>query len=37
MLNGIDDSIIYKFFSNKDKKKKVKISTIFPTLLKKKK
>ena len=35
-LNGINNSIIYKFVSNKDKKK-VKIGTLFPTLLERKK
>ena len=36
-MNEISNSIIYKFVSNKDKKKKnVKISTLFPTLLEKK-
>ena len=38
-MNEISNSILYKFVSNKDQKKKknVKIGTLFPTLLKRKK
>ena len=35
-MNEISNSIIYKFVSNKDKKKNIKIGTLFPTLLEKK-
>ena len=39
-MNEINNSIIYKFVYNKDKKKKkkknIKIGTLFPTLLEKK-
>ena len=37
IMNEIIDSIVYKFVSNKDKKEEVKIGTLFPTLLEKKK
>ena len=33
----INDSIVYKLVSNKDKKKNVKIGILFPTLLERKK
>ena len=35
-MNETSNSIVYKFVSNKDKKK-VKIGTLFPTLLERKK
>ena len=37
IMNEISNSIVYKYVSNKDKKKNVKIGTLFPTLLERKK
>ena len=36
-LNGINDLIVYKFVSNKDKKKNVKIGTLFSNSAREKK
>ena len=36
-MNEISNSIVYKYVSNKDQKKNVKIGTLFPTLLERKK
>ena len=36
-LNGINDLIVYKFVSNKDKKKMLKLVPYFLTLLERKK